>query len=65
MATQDDIYRESQRTADAVGEATEALQDIAQDLEKARNNPTQDPETLKLLEVSGFTIPPNFPDTQI
>ena len=49
MATQDDIYRESQRTADAVGEATEALQDIAQDLEKARNNPTQDPETLKLL----------------
>ena len=50
MATQDDIYRESQRTAAEAVKTTEELQKIVQELEQARNNPTQDPEALKLLE---------------
>ena len=49
LATQEDMYRESQRTADEAVKTTEELQKIVQELEQARNNPTQDPEALKLL----------------
>ena len=50
MATQEDMYRESQRTASEAAKTTEELQKIVRELEQARNNPTQDPEALKLLE---------------
>lgn len=50
MATQDDIYRESQKTAAEAAKTTEELQKVVQALAEARNNPTQDPEALKLLE---------------
>lgn len=50
MATQDDIYRESQKTAAEAAKTTAELQKVVQELAEARNNPTQDPEVLKLLE---------------
>ena len=50
MATQDDIYRESQKTAAEAAKTTAELQKVVQALAEARNNPTQDPEVLKLLE---------------
>ena len=50
MATQDDIYRESQKTAAEAAKTTAELQKVVQALAEARNNPTQDPEALKLLE---------------
>ena len=50
MATQDDIYRESQKTAAEAAKTTSELQKVVQALAEARNNPTQDPEALKLLE---------------
>ena len=50
MATQDDIYRESQKTAAEAAKTTAELQRVVQLLAEARNNPTQDPEAIELLK---------------